>query len=132
MVWLQQGISGGRIRVNEPSALVHGVPEGMLLVSPRIFREFAKQCREEIAMLRQGVAASETDAGKWVLRQVLRAGWHLQADQGVNMLTYKVMRADRAASSLSGVVIKNPARFVDLAPSVNPALVRAPASQGEP
>lgn len=131
MVWLQEGVSAGRIRANEPGALVHGVPEGMLLVSPRIFREFAKQCREEIALLRQGVSASETDTGKWVLRQVLRAGWHLQADQGVNMLTYQVMRADRAVSSLSGVVIKNPERFVEPAPSVNPALVRAPVSQGD-
>ena len=131
MAWLEQGIFGGSIRINEPGALVHGVPDGMLLVSPRIFREFAKQCREEIALLRPGVTASETDTGKWVLRQVLRAGWHLQVDQGVNMLTYQVMRADRAVSSLSGVVIKNPALFVDPAPSVNPALVRAPVTQSD-
>ena len=130
MGWLKAGVSGGNIRINEPGALVHGVPEGMLLVSPGIFREFAKQRREEIASLRAGVAASEAETGKWVLRQVLRAGWHLQADQGVNMLTYQVMRGERAASNLSGVVIKNPERFVDPVPDVNPALVRAPASQG--
>ena len=130
MGWLKAGVSGGSIRINESSALVHGVSEGMLLVSPGIFREFAKQCREEIASLRAGVTASDVDVGKWVLRQVLRAGWHLQAEQGVNMLTYQVMRGERPASNLSGVVIKNPERFVDLAPGVNPALVRAPANQG--
>ena len=130
MGWLKAGVSGGNIRINEPGALVHGVPEGMLLVSPGIFREFAKQCQDEIALLRAGVAASDVDVGRWVLRQVLRAGWHLQAEQGVNMLTYQVMRGGRAASNLSGVVIKNPERFVDLAPGVNPALVRAPANQG--
>jgi hypothetical protein len=130
MGWLKEGVSAGSIRINEPGALVHGVPEGMLLVSPGIFREFAKQCREEIASRRVGVTATEADTGKWVLRQVLRAGWHLQAEQGVNMLTYQLMRGERAASNLSGVVIKNPERFVDLVPGVNPALVRAPASQG--
>lgn len=130
MLWMKEGVSAGTIRINEPGALVHGVPEGMLLVSPGIFREFAKQCQDEIALFRAGVAASNAGVGKWVLRQVLRAGWHLQAEQGVNMLTYQVMRGGRAASNLSGVVIKNPERFVDLAPGVNPALVRAPANQG--
>jgi hypothetical protein len=100
-----------------------------LLVSPGIFREFARQCREEIALLRPGVAASDADAGKWVLRQVLRAGWHLQADRGVNMLTYQVPRGKRVASNLSGVVITNPERFVEPAPGVNPALLRASAGQ---
>ncbi|MBL8380976.1 MAG: TraI domain-containing protein [Burkholderiales bacterium] len=130
MGWLKAGVSGGNIRTNEPGALVHGVPEGMLLVSPGIFREFAKQCQDEIALLRAGVAASDADVGKWVLRQVLRGGWHLQAEQGFNMLTYQVMRAGRAASNLSGVVIEKPERFVDPVPSVNPALVRVPDSQG--
>ena len=62
--WLKRGVCAGNIRVNESGALVHGVPEGMLLVSPGIFREFARQCRDEIASLRPGVAASEADAGK--------------------------------------------------------------------
>jgi hypothetical protein len=40
--WLKRGIGDGTIRVNEAGALVHGVHEGLLLVSPRIFREFSK------------------------------------------------------------------------------------------
>ena len=44
--WLQQGLSDGTLRVNQAGALVHFVDEGMLLVSPRIFREFAKNFGE--------------------------------------------------------------------------------------
>lgn len=129
MDWLKGGVCAGNIRVNESGALVHGVPEGMLLVSPGIFREFARQCRDEIASLRPGIVASDAEAGKWVMRQVLRAGWHLQADLGVNMVTYLVMPGARQTSTISGVVIENPERFIEPAPGINPALVRAPASQ---
>ena len=41
MAWLQQELADGTLPVNVPGALIHFVPEGMLLVSPRIFREFA-------------------------------------------------------------------------------------------
>ena len=41
MAWLQQGLADGTLPVNVAGALIHFVPEGMLLVSPRIFREFA-------------------------------------------------------------------------------------------
>jgi hypothetical protein len=54
----------------------------------------------------------------------LRAGWHLRADKGVNILTYQVMRGDRAVSRLSGVVIRDPERFVKPLSPINPLLVR--------
>lgn len=123
MAWLQQGLADGTIRVNQAGALVHFVDEGMLLVSPRIFREFAKHFGEDGGS--PANALGEPDIGKSIQRQVLRAGWHLRADKGVNILTYQVMRGNRAASRLSGVVIPNPARFVDPVPPVNPLLVRS-------
>lgn len=123
--WLRRGISDGTIRVNEPGALVHGVNEGVLLVSPRIFREFSKQLGPHQHDGRIGSPSDGADPAKWVQRQVLRAGWHLQADRGINILAYQVMRGDRAVSRLSGVVIRNPAQFIDLVPPVNPVLVRS-------
>lgn len=123
--WLKRGISDGTIRVNEPGALVHGVNEGVLLVSPRIFREFSKQLGPHQHDGRVRSPSDGEDAAKWVQRQVLRAGWHLQADRGINILAYQVMRGDRAVSRLSGVVIRNPAQFIDLVPPVNPVLVRS-------
>ena len=40
MAWVQQGISNGSLPVNTRGALVHGVEDGLLLVSPRILRAF--------------------------------------------------------------------------------------------
>jgi hypothetical protein len=128
--WLKRGISDGTIRVNEPGALVHGVNEGMLLVSPRIFREFSKQLGPHQHDGRVGSPSDGADTVKWVQRQVLRAGWHLQADRGINILAYQVMRDDRAVSRLSGVVIRNPAQFIDSVPPVNPVLVRSTETPG--
>jgi hypothetical protein len=123
MGWLQQGLSDGTLRVNQAGALVHFVEEGMLLVSPRIFREFAKHYGEDCGV---GLANApgEPDIGKSIQREVLRAGWHLRADKGVNILAYQVMRGNRGASRLFGVVIPNPARFVAPVPPSNPLLVR--------
>jgi hypothetical protein len=38
--WLRDGLAGGSIEINTRTALVHRVPEGLLLVSPSIFRSF--------------------------------------------------------------------------------------------
>jgi len=129
MAWLQQGLANGTLPVNVAGALVHFVPEGMLLVSPRIFREFATRFGDDGHG--PAPAAGDPDIGKTMQRQFLRAGWHRRAGKGVNMLSYQVMRGERAVSQLSGVVIPNPERFIHLVPAINPALVHLPAKEGE-
>ena len=129
MVWLQQGLADGTLPVNVAGALVHFVPEGMLLVSPRIFRVFAMRFGDHASG--SAPAAGDPDVGKSIQRQFLRAGWHRRAEKGVNILSYQVMRGERAVSQLSGVVIPNPERFLDPVPAVNPVLVRLPAEAGE-
>jgi len=128
--WVQRGLCSGKLRVNAAGALVHFVDEGMLLVSPRIFREFA----DRHGAVGHGGAlpgnAGEADIGLFIQRQVLRAGWHLRADRGANILTYQVMRGKRAVSRLSGVVIPDPERFIDSLPPVNPLLVRLAVEPG--
>ena len=130
MAWLQQGLADGTLPVNTAGALVHFVPEGMLLVSPRIFREFAMRFGEDGHCA--APAAGDPDVGKSIQRQFLRAGWHRRAEKGVNMLSYQVIRGERAVSQLSGVVIPNPERFVRPLPAINPVLVRLPADDGAP
>jgi len=129
MGWVQQGLASGELRFNESGALVHFVPEGMFLVSPRIFREFAKVHGED----GRGAAKTgdETQLGKGVQRQLLRAAWHVRADKGVNILTYQVVRGGRTISQLSGVVIEEPVRFVNPVPPANPVLARAAPSPRE-
>ncbi len=128
VAWLKTGMAEGTIRVNEPGALVHGVAEGLLLVSPRIFRAFARACERDCDGS-AGPSGNEADRGKRVQREVLRAGWHLQEAGGVNLLAYEVRQRDRAVSKLFGVVIREPARFL-APPPVNPALRRASAPDG--
>jgi hypothetical protein len=64
------------------------------------------------------------DAAKRLQREVLRAGWHLRADGGVNLHGYAWKQDGGAAARIHGVVILEPARFVDPVPAINPALVR--------
>jgi len=130
MGWVQEGLASGRLRFNESGAMVHFVPEGMLLVSPRVFREFAKAHGED----GKGTTPAEEgdQPGKGIQRQLLRAAWHVRADKGINILSYHVVRGGRAISQLSGVVIEQPERFVNPLPPANPVLVRVPAGPGKP
>ena len=116
MAWLRQGVLGGRLPVNTPDALVYVVPEGLLLTSPRIFREFAKQ---QVVGL-DGAA----DAAKHVQREVLREGWHLRADRGVNILCYVHQHSDRGITRINGIVIREPQRFIQSLPAIDLMLVR--------
>jgi hypothetical protein len=116
MAWLSQGMLDGGLSVNEPDALVHVVAEGLLLASPRIFREFAKQ--------QVGVPEAAADAAKRVQREVLREGWHLRADRGVNILCYERKRSDRGSTRINGIVIREPQRFVQTLPAFDSTLVR--------
>jgi hypothetical protein len=124
LAWLQQGIVEHRLRINDARALVHFVPEGMLLISPRIFREFVAQVGVGKIGYPLPLIPDSQHIAKWVQRRVLKAGWHLQAEGDLNILTYEVIRADRAVSTLSGVVILDPGRLIKPLPPMNPFLVR--------
>jgi len=116
MEWVRQGIADGTLPVNMRGALVHGVEDGLLLASPGIFRAFIR---------REGAGPAEPgDAAKRLQREVLRAGWHLRADGGVNLHGYAWKQDGRAAARIHGVVILAPQRFVDPVPPINSALVR--------
>jgi hypothetical protein len=125
MNWVRQGIADGTLPVNVRGALVHGVEDGLLLASPGIFRAFIR-CDG-------AVQAEPGDAAKRLQREVLRAGWHLRADGGVNLHGYAWRQDGRAAARIHGIVILSPSRFFDPVPAINPALVRvgdsAPAAE---
>jgi hypothetical protein len=114
MVWLRERIADGTLPANVPGALVHGVAEGLLLVSPGIFHAYLKDHEQ---------GSRETrDAAKRLQRAVLRAGWHLRSETGVNLLGYRWKRAERADAALHGIVIVDPRRFMEVVPALNPAL----------
>ena len=130
MGWVQAALREGSLPFNERGAMVHFGPEGMLLVSPRIFTEYAKRSDDA----RIGLAASgggSVEIGKAIQREVLHAGWHVRGRKGINILTYQVMRGDKPVSRLSGVVIRSPERFVTPVPPVNPLLIRLSSDRSE-
>ena len=120
MVWLNQGLLDGSLSVNKPDALVYGVAEGLLLASPRIFREFAKQ---QVAGPESGADATRR-AQRQVLREVLREGWHLRGDHGVNIRCYGYRRSEPGATRINGIVIREPQRFIQRRPAIDSMLVR--------
>jgi hypothetical protein len=124
MAWLRQGVLGGTLAVNTADASVFVVAEGLLLCSPRIFREFAKQ----------EMTGSEAvaDAAKRVQREVLRQGWHQRADGGVNMLSYEQSQSGRATIRINGIVICEPPRFIQPLPGIDSTLVRVVDGAGPP
>lgn len=124
MDWVRRGIADGTLTVNAGGALVHGVEEGLLLVSPGIFRAYIQH---------DGTGSSEKrDAAKRLQREVLRAGWHLRADGGVNLLGYAWKQDGRSDSRIHGIVIVDPRRFVHPVPPINPALARVAQVEAAP
>jgi hypothetical protein len=124
MEWVRRGIADGTLPLNTRGALVHGVEEGLLLVSPGIFRAYVQH---------DGAGSGEKrDAAKRLQREVLRAAWHLRADGGVNLLGYAWKRDGRPDSRIHGVVIVDPRRFVHPVPPINPALARVAQNEAAP
>jgi len=124
MDWIRRGIVDGTLTVNTSGALVHGVEEGLLLVSPGIFRAYVQH---------DGAGSSEKrDTAKRLQREVLRAGWHLRAEGGVNLLGYAWKQGGRADSRIHGIVIVDPRRFVNPVPPINSALTRVAQVEAAP
>ena len=116
MQWLQQGLASGEIRYNVTGSPVHFVKDGMALVSPLIFRQYAKACgqSEDEDPERQGLAEQ---------REVLKAGWHVPGPDRKNIHTFAVVKKGGSrAGKLSAVVLAEPHRFVMPVPPPNPAL----------
>ena len=113
MQWVQSGLVQRTIKFNEAGAVVHFVPEGMALVSPKIFRDFA--------------AATDSDGqshelGAKVQRDVIKCGWHLPAPNRTNIIKYEILGRGGVVATLSCVVLVNTGRWVQPVPPSNPAL----------
>jgi integrating conjugative element relaxase (TIGR03760 family) len=124
MGWLQQGLANGNIAHNETGAMVHFAAEGMLLISPRIFRHFAERFGEK----GDGTPSNlvEDKLGTGIQREVIKAGWHLLGPKKTNVHKYQVVRRNgKGSSQLSVMIIREPQRFIEPVPPANPHLVRS-------
>ena len=122
IAWVQRGLADGSIVYNETGAMVHFVEAGMLLVSPRIFREFAALHGESGDGTPTELVGDKIGTG--IQREVIRAGWHLFGPKKVNVLRYQVKRRNGSPGIvLAGMVMTNPERFVNPVPAINHMLV---------
>ncbi len=125
MRWLQEGIAQGSLLVNTSQAQVHSVKEGLLLVTPRIFRQFAHETDPR-------AGSGEVLEYTAVQKAVFKAHWHYVATKPapkgrkatrINILRYTTSGGGPGSTSsakpLSGVVILQPERFVNPVPPVN-------------
>lgn len=124
MRWVQEGLSEGSMPYNRADAMIHFVDEGMMLVSPVIFRKFAELFGEEGDGTPSDRVGSKLGTG--IQRQVTNAGWNLvTGEKKSNIQRYMVIGADGEGKKLiSGVVILDPVRFVNPLPPNNPCIVR--------
>jgi hypothetical protein len=81
MAWLQEGVANGALPYNESKARVHFVPEGMLVVTPGIFKDYATAHPEAIEL-----DASEDDKvpepWKLVQRDFQKSGYPVPGEPG--------------------------------------------------
>jgi hypothetical protein len=119
--WLSDGVARGSVEINTRTALVHHVPEGLLLVSPGIFWSF---------LAWQGADANSQEALKRLQRSVLKAGWHLVGADRASVLGYAWTRKGKATTRVHGIVIEQPQRLVDPLPPINSRLVRIEVAGG--
>lgn len=125
MSWLQTGIADGTLPFNQSGAMVHFVQEGMLLVSPRIFQHFASEFGEDGRGEASTSPGDKKHLGLGIQKQLLKAGWHLRREKGINILPYQVLRSGKPSAPISGVLIVNPERFVSPLPVPTPHVIRA-------
>jgi len=130
MSWLQTGLAEGALPFNQAGAMVHFVQEGMLWVSPQIFQHFARIFGEDGRGGASSASGDKKHLGLGIQKQLLKAGWHLRREKGINILPYQVLRGGKPAAPISGVVIARPERFVSPVPPANPHVVRVVQSVG--
>jgi hypothetical protein len=123
MRWIQEGLSQGELPYNRADAMIHFVEEGMMLVSPVIFRKFAELFGESGDG--QPSERSGGAIGTGIQRQVTNAGWHkVTGTEKKNIQKFLVAGHDGGGKKIiSGVVILDPVRFVNPLPEINPSIV---------
>jgi integrating conjugative element relaxase (TIGR03760 family) len=92
LAWLRLGLVQRTIKINESGARVHVVNEGVLLVSPGIFKDYAKTRIDVTNYLH-------------VQKTFCKLGLHLSAENGTNIHSYNITGHNKT-SSVSGLLIQ--------------------------
>ncbi|MFP4893943.1 MobH family relaxase [Paraburkholderia sp. EG304] len=120
MAWVQEGIATGTLPYNESMARVHFVPEGMLLVTPAVFRDFAQAHPEAIEQT-PAEDGRAPEPWKQVQRDFQKSGYPVAADSGGAARSYLLHYTIKGAGGrqLSVMLVPEPERFFNPVPSPN-------------
>jgi hypothetical protein len=118
MQWVQMGLVNRELKFNETGAAIHFVEEGMALVSPKIFKEYARHGDREDG--HEDLTVDELSTK--TQREVIKCGWHLPAANRTNIVRYEIHSRGTVVAHLSCVVLTSPGRWVQPIPPSNPAL----------
>lgn len=96
---------------NNPGARVHMVIEGVLLVSPGIFKDFAKQHKD-------------VESWEAVQKRFLKLGLHQRTEGGLNVHQYRISGKNNSGTVM-GILLKDSGLlFKTGSPSPNPHLCK--------
>lgn len=93
--WLRNMVCAGRIPVNDVNARIHTVAEGVLLVSPGIFKDFTTNSRD-------------LDDWSSVQKRFQKLRLHRKTREGTNIHRYELTDS-RKKASVNGLLIPDPA-----------------------
>jgi len=112
--WLQDGVQAGSLKANQAKARIHIVNEGVLLITPGIFKDYAK-------------SHSNKDASSWssIQQKVLKKNWHVRDAKGLNVVKYTVKGMNKKAV-INAVLFEDVSKVfgVKEPPASNPHLTR--------
>ncbi|MEC9364760.1 MAG: MobH family relaxase [Pseudomonadota bacterium] len=114
--WICDGLRSGRLKLNSADARLHVTLEGLLLVSPGIFRDVA------------GV-----DGWLGAQKRLLKRKAHLKRPDGTNIWTYRVIGERKTGARLKGILIPDAQAQLGLQlPPPNPHLTLLSAEEASP
>ncbi|MBD9357323.1 MobH family relaxase [Methylomonas albis] len=113
--WLQNGIRQGIIKINQPKARVHLVNEGVALMTPGIFQDYA--------------VFQDGNPGNWsvIQKKVLKKNWHVRGENGLNVVKYQVSGASKS-TTVNAILFEELSTVFGAgsAPASNPHLQKVP------
>ncbi len=89
LVWVQDSIKRRKLMVNKPKAKVHVVKEGVLLITPLIFKEYI----ESFDLIEESVDIM--DGVKRIQNRLQKLKCHIKAANSMNIHVYKVVGINR-------------------------------------
>lgn len=88
--WLREGVASRKLEINTKNARIHRIAEGLILVSPAIFQDFAMQNGNELEW-------------KHVQTRVRKLGMHRKTGTGENFHTF-LAEGQRKSGMLKGML----------------------------